>query len=389
MKNAFAFLQKNPKVIVVALWIFFTFLWYLRFGFVFTLEAPKYIGEANYFLKHHHFSQFRYLFYSTLIVVIAFSLSIKIGTVGALLIIMAVNLWAYLFLFSSLQRFFGRVLPALLSIGLLLSFWPYHSWTVFLFTECIFYSFVLFLFGHLLRFNGLNFRFLSITGVLLFLLLLSRPLGILFVPPVLLFIFVHLSKRQRLYMAFAGIGFLVLLNYIVEIFFTTTADWSMAYALTGDMITCDMPVYNSSYHPELSNSPNQLYQLWYYLQHNFPHFLGLAAKRLQYFFFLVKPFHSLGHNLYLIAYDIVIYGSLVWNFNRIRRAVPTAVLLFIFSSILLFALATALQCDEYHSRFALTLTPFWISLTVMGWWPLLQKFLASRLQENGFMKTLE
>lgn len=388
MKISLSPLLKNPKAVVVALWLFFQALWYLRFGFVFTLEAPKYIGEAHYILEHHHFSQFRYLFYSALIVVIAFSLTVKIGAVGALLLIMALNLWAYLFFFSALRNFFGRSLPALLTVAFLLSFWPYQSWSVFLFTECIFYSFVLFLFGHLLRFNGLSFRFVSIACLLLFLLIVGRPLGVLFVLPVLLFVFVHLSKRQRLYMLFAGAGFLVLLNYIVEIFFTTTSDWSMTYALTGDMITCDVPVYNPAYQHKLSNNPNQLYQLFYYLQHNFPHFIGLAAVRLRYFFFLAKPFYSPGHNLYLIAYDVVVYGSLVWNFKRIRRTVPAAVLLFIFSSVLLFALATALQCDEYHSRFALTLTPFWVSLTVIGWWPVLEKFIASGIRKRKSNETV-
>lgn len=373
-------LLKSPHAIVIALWIFFQFLWYQRFGFVFTFEAPKYILEAQYFLQHHEFSQFRFLFYFTTIAVIAFSFTIKTGVVGALLLIMAINLAAYLYFFSALRKFFGRSLPALIVVAFLMSFWPYQSWSLFLFTECMFYSLTMVLFGHLLRFKTLNFRFLGIAGVLLFLLIISRPLGILFVPAVLLFIFVHLTKRQRLYLLFAGIVFLVLLNSIVHIFFTTTSDWSMNYALTGDMIICDMPVANPAYHPKLSNNSNQLYQLFYYLQHNFPHFLGLAAVRLRYFFFLVKPFYSRGHNLYLIAYDIIIYGSLLWHFRGILRAVPTALLLFIFSSITLFALATAVQCDEYHSRFALTLTPFLVTLTVIAW----QRLIAKMFKFRGY-----
>lgn len=375
MKKRFPALLKSNTAAVIALWLFFQALWYLRFGFVFNSEGYKYTHEAGHILEHHAFSQFRYLFYFTTIAVIALSLTVKTGVLGALLFIMGLNLAAYLYFFSALRNFFGRSLPALVIVGLLLSFWPYQSWSLFLFTECMFYSLVMVLFGHLLRFKELSFRFLSVAGVLLLLLIISRPLGILFVPPVLLFVFARLGKRQRFYMLFAGIAFCFLLNYIVHIFFTTTSDWSMTYALTGDMITCDVPVTNPDYRPKLSNHPNQLYQLFYYLQHNFPHFLRLAAVRLRYFFFLAKPFYSPGHNLYLIAYDVLIYGSLLWNFRRIIRVVPLALLLFIFSSILLFALATALQCDEYHSRFALTLTPFYMSLVVIGWWPVLSGFL--------------
>ncbi len=383
MKNKIFRLLKNPTIIVIALWLFFQALWYLRFGFVFNFEGTKYTHEASYLLEHHGFSQFRYLFYCTTIIVIACSLMLKTGLLGALLFIMGINLAAYLWFFSVLQNFFGRSLPAVLIAAFLVSFWPYQSWSMFLFTECMFYSLVMVLFGHLLRFERLTFRFLSIACGLLLLLIISRPLGILFVPPVLVFVFVHLNKRQRLYLVFAGIFFCFLLNYIVHIFFTTTSDWSMNYALTGDMLICDMPDPNPNYQPKLSNNPNQLYQLFYYLTHNFSHFLGLAAVRLRYFFFLAKPFYSIGHNLYLIAYDIFIYGGIVWNFKRIRRTMPIAVLLFVFSSILLFALATALQCDEYHGRFALTLTPFYVMLAIIGWQPSLARLFKLLKEKQG------
>ncbi len=377
MKDKFAFFIKSPHIIVVGLWLFFQCLWYSRFGFVFTLEAPKYINQAHYVLEHHSFSQFRFLFYFTTIAVIAFSLSIKTGAVGALLIIMAINLAAYLSFFSALWKFFGRKAPALIVVVLLLSFWPYQSWSLFLFTECMFYSLVLFLFGHLLRFTVLNFRFVSNACLLLLLLIISRPLGILFVPPVLFFIAVHLTKRQRVYLFFAGTAFCVLLNSIVHIFFTTTSDWSMNYALTGDMIICDMPLNDGSYQANLSNDPNQLYQLFYYLQHNFSHFIGLAAVRLKYFFTMLRPYNSFAHNLYLIVYDVIFYGSLVINARRLFRIVPKAILLFIFSTILFFALVIATQCDEYHSRFFLTLTPFFVTLTVIGWQPVAMRFFNS------------
>lgn len=367
MKSKFPALLKSDKAVVVALWLFFQFLWYLRFGFVFGSEGYKYTREAIYFLEHHAFSQFRYLFYFTTIAVIALSLTVKTGVLGALLCIMCVNLAAYLYFFSALKKKFGRSLPALIVVALLLSFWPYQSWSLYLFTECMFYSLVMVLFGHLLRFTNLTVRFLSVACILLLLLIISRPLGILFVPPVLLFVFVHLGKRQRFYLFFAGLVFVVLLNKIVYIFFTTTSDWSMKYALAGDMIVCDVPRNDGRYQVKLSNSPNQLYQLFYYLLHNFGHFLGLAAVRLRYFFFLAKPYYSFGHNLYLIAYDVLFYGSIFWNFRRIVRTVPAALLLFVLSSVFLFALAVALQCDEYHSRFFLTLTPFFVMLTVAGW----------------------
>jgi hypothetical protein len=56
----------------------------------------------------------------------------------------------------------------------------------------------------------------------------------------------------------------------------------------------------------------------------------------------------------------------VIGIKTIGKIFPLPVLVFIFSSIFFFAMAVALQCDDYHNRFFLTLMPLWAVLAIAG-----------------------
>ncbi len=358
---------------VICLWLFFQLLWFLKFGFHFDLEAGKYIYEADYLLRHGRFSESRYLFYFATTAVIAFNKVIGTGLTGALISIMLFNLLSYLIFFRALKKLFTDRLSPLLIVAFLLYFWPYQSWSVYLFTECFFYSAVLLLFSHLLRFTRLNLRFTALLGLLLLLVTVSRPLGILFILPALLFVFLQLNKRQRIIAAASALVALILLNFVVQVVFTTTPDWNMKRALTEDSIICDMPRVRSARDLQLSQHPNQLYQLFYFVTHNFSHFAGLAVTRLRYFFVMTRDYYSSFHNLYLLVHLGVLYGSILFGIRKLVRTFPPALLSFALASILLFAATIALQCDDYHNRFALTLMPFYTTLAVWVWQPMLRR----------------
>jgi len=372
MKKQFLAWDKDYWIVIL-LWLLFQIAWYLYLGVQFGLEGVKYIDEAQFIIENHHLSQFRYLFYLPTIAIIAMIKLLDLGLYAAVFIIMLINLLCYLYFFKSLKFFFLNRIPAFYTIGILLSFWPYQSWSLFLFTECFFYSVVLILFGLLLRFQTLDIRFLLKTSIILLLVMISRPFGILFIFPVLLFVFFKLSKRLRIYAVIAFLLFLLVLNFVMQIVFTTTPDWNMTRALTEDSIICDMPRANSAAQLDLIHHPNQFYQLFYYVTHNFSHFAALAVIRLKYFFALVRDYYSPAHNIFLIAYLALFYGSLIFGIRRVLRFLPVSVSVFLFASIGCFAATIALQCDDYHNRFFLTLTPFFAFFTVIVLWPFIQK----------------
>lgn len=330
------------------------------------MESLKYIGEANYMLRHHHLSEDRYIFYLLTILVIALSSLLHIGLYGAVIIIMGINLGAYIYFYKALQFVFpNKVLP-LFACLLLLSFWPYQLWSVFLYTECLFYSMVLFLFARLILCNNINTPFLLQAGVLLLAVIISRPLGVLFIIPVLLFIFFRLPKRQRVYFYVALIAGVGVIAFSLQVIFTTTPDVTMLRIFQEENIICGIPASTTHTNLVLPANMNPLYQLLFYVTHNFSIFVQLAITRLRYFFFLVRDYYSTAHNAYLLSCVVLIYGLILVRIKRITTVLSRSLLAFIFSAVFLFAITIAFLCDDYHSRFFLTLMPLFVVLVVAG-----------------------
>ena len=369
------FFSKRDYLIVVAMWVTAELFLFGKFGLYFQMEAEKYISEANFILENHHLSQGRYLFYLATILIIALSFLMKTGLYGAVSIILIINLLSYLYFFKALKMVFDSRLPAFLVILFLLSFWPYQTWSLFLYTECLFYSVVMILFSRLLLFKKMDIKFLGSILLILFLVIVSRPLGVLCVFPVLFFLYFHLSRRQKLFFyAVLTVAFF-LLSWVVQIVFTTTPDWNMQRAFLEENIICDMPVVVSNQNLGVSDHPNQLYRLFFYITHNFSHFSGLALTRLKYFFLNTRTYYSATHNAYLLVSLLFIYGCVVLGLKKIRKTFSASLIVFIFSAIFFFALAIAFQCDDYHNRFFLTLMPLLTVLAVAGSMPVINKLI--------------
>jgi hypothetical protein len=350
---------RRGRILLLVIWLLAQLFYSWKFGFIFQLEADKYIREAHFILANHHFSEARYLFYFTTIFIIAVSYLLHIGLYGAIFLIMIINLLSYFYFYKALEYKFPNTSIPFFVCVLLVTFWPYQIWSVFLYTESLFYSMVIMLFANLLLFRKMSWHFLCTTFIILSIVILTRPLGILFVIPVLLFVYLHLNKQQKIFFFFIVLLAVVLINKIVQVIFTTTSDWSMKRAFLDESIICDIP--KPSGRPlDLSNNSSQFYQLFYYVTHNFSIVLNLALTRLRYFFFMVRDYYSLPHNVYLLVFLFSLYGMVIVRLKQVWRKMGKAIMLFVFSSILLFAMAVAFQCDDYHNRFFLTLMPFFV-----------------------------
>ncbi len=359
--------NRNAYIALVSLWLLFQMLWFIVWGLHFDQEAEKYINEASYLVSNGHFSQLRFLFYSATVLVIVISNFLHTGLYGAVIFLMGINLVAYCYFFKALLAFFeGSILKPLGIAGALMLFWPYQYWTLFLYSESFFYSSILLLLAHLVLYNRMSVRFIAITIILLLLVIFSRPLGVLFVVPVLLFVQGHLSASQK--KGFYGllIPALICIYFVIDIVFSTTSDWSMLKAIQSDVIIADKTDYPVNPNVVVSSATNPVVQLVFYLTHNLPHFLYLAVKRWEAFFLLYRNYFSLGHNLYLVLPVFSIYAVILLRFRRIVHSVSHPLLLFLLGSIVSFALAIAVQFDDYHNRFFLALMPLWVLLAAAG-----------------------
>lgn len=361
-----ATLYKNSKWVVIAFWLISTFVYLCFFGIVTTQEAGKYIEEANHFINYGNFSAPRFWFYSITIFILAFSIKIKIGFIGAFIIQALINLFAYLLFHKALQKLFQQSFaPVFITIYLLI-FWPFQSWVVYLYTESVFFSAVMILFSVLVLYKPDNIKNISLIILALLFVTISRPLGILFVLSVCIYLFYCAHKKWKIILA-CGLAIVIATGYFAtNIIFATIKDWSITQAFEQESIICDLPSAGPYTKLDLANYGSPVYHLYYYVTHNFSHFLHFAGAKLQYFFLMKRDYYSPAHNYFLLINAITIYLLAFTGLFIKRLKINKGIILFMAGSILLFAITIIFQCDDYNNRFILPLFPFFLIMAARG-----------------------
>ena len=342
-----------------------TGLLYLFFGFNYTLEAQKYITEANYYISHHSFSAGRYLFYSTTILLIAGCKVLGINLAFAIVALLAFNLYCYVKVYKALIYYTQSSLFAVVFCISLVSFSPFQSWTMYLYTENIFYSLLLLLFAHLLSYKSFTAKYISQLTAIVIVILFSRPLGILLLLPLLLFLWLRATKLQRVGLGIASIVGILFFYTVSQVVLTTTNDWTVQRSFIEENLICDIPTNVENKNLDTIAVSSQLKVLAYYITHNFTHFTGLAAQRLYLFFVPIRTYYSTLHNAILLTIILPLYVLLIYGVRLWYRQLHVSMVVFIISSILLFAASVAMQCDDYHNRFFLCLFPFLLFLVLL------------------------
>ena len=347
--------------ILILLWLLFFLLHLYFYGIVINLEAEKYIHEAQNIINKKGFSAIRFWFYSSTIFIIIVALKLKIGFTGAVIFQSAFNLSALLFFYKSIYYIFNRssLIPFII-ICVAILFSPYSSWNVFLYTESIFYSSILFLTATIVNhnYNKTNSGIYAII-IALTIAILSRPLGVLFIPAVIFYFYIGLSKKLKfIIIPITAIGIIILI-YIINIIFTTTSDTTIILSAKQQCVVCGILPYSNA-KLILLKEGSQGAQLYYYISHNFSNFASLALQRSYAFFFMIRSYYSTQHNILLLAFIIPIYTLSIISFFLKKEKIYKPIFYFMLISITTFALAIMLQCDDYHNRFILGLFPFFL-----------------------------
>lgn len=326
----------------------------LAFGIYTQEEAVKYVYEAGYFTQHGTFSQPKYVFYSGYIFLHVLSNIVNAGFAGVYILQLLLNALAtWCFYRLALKVSAGRT-TAFISTLLLLLCIPFQKWTVYLFTESVFFSLVI-IYCYVLfaRYRSVYTK-AALALLLLFLLVIARPTGMLVLPATMLLASVYLFKRGKKPWAFIiwlpGLaGLAVLLDMAIK----GKGEFDFIKPFVEEHIVCGLPRADTSAKLAYDNSLQSLLQ---YIGQNFLTVLKLGIVRLGAFFGMVRSYYSGMHNLLLIAGFYPVYvlaglGSLYLKRN--------AGLFFIFSIALIatFAVSVMLTCDDWHNRFIMPVMP--------------------------------
>jgi len=354
---------KYGKLSLFLAWTATTLIYLKLFGIFTNLEAVKYINEAHRFLETGSFSAPRFWFYSITIFILAIAFKLKIGITGAFILQSLLNLFAYHIFFNALTRLFKNSITPLCIVLYLLLFSPYQSWVVFLYSESAFFSLILILFSILVLYKPDTKKNLLLIGVVLVLVILARPLGILFAGSTYLYLFYLASHKWKKVLGFASLALLAAAYYSINIIFSTIPDWHITQAFEQESIICNLPATPPYATLNLTTTGSPVFQLWYYLSHNFAHFLHFSGVKLKYFFLMARPYYSKGHNYFLLVNTTIIYFFMIAGLFLKHLKFERSAVVFATGTTLLYTITIIFQCDDYHNRFVLSIYPLFVVLS--------------------------
>jgi len=346
----------NDKFILLILFACVQLFLLLTVGIYTKEEATKYISEAAYFSGHHAFTQPKYFFYSGYILIHVINNWLGSGIVGVYLFQVILSGVATICLYSLSVNIGLERRVAFLTCLLLIFCLPFQKWTVYLFTESIFFSL-------LIIYTSIFFsRILSAPAKiylgLLFccLLIISRPTGLLVIPASLVLVSVALIRKKMFaYLALIWIPGIIGLLWITNMAMKGEGEFDFIKPFVEEHVICGYSSSGISYQPA-SNNSNSLQGLVSYILQHFSQFAALASKRAVAFFGLIRPYFSMRHNLFLAVYFYPIYLFFLLGIPIVYRKSPS----FVYYSLALmatFLLSVLVTCDDWHNRFIMPVVP--------------------------------
>jgi 4-amino-4-deoxy-L-arabinose transferase-like glycosyltransferase len=325
-------------------------------------ESEKYIRQAHLLVQTGRLESPNFRLYLTQIALIACCIRLHLGFALVVSLQLLLNLSAMVSFNRAILYVFKNKTAAFAGTLLLLLDFPYQEFNSFLYTESIFYSLTVILSCYLIRIRHLTARHALTLFALLTLICFTRPTGLLFVPPVLLYLFLVFVKKmpapKRLALfATLIIGFLVLLNFALG----SGGEFDFLLPFREEHVICGVPTASGTMTAASFANDNSLYGLLSYIAGHPAQSIRLAARRTVAFFGVFRSYYSPLHNLWLVAYfsciDLAaLLGIGYWMKN------DRPVFYYFLSVLAMVWMTVMMTCDDWHNRFYLGITPFLIFL---------------------------
>ena len=240
-----------------------------------------------------------------------------------------------------------------LVFALFLLAYPIQTWTLALYSESFFVSLSILFLGEALRTDRTLFRLLMLAMLLTF----ARPVGILFVAPVLVWRLMENSGKVRILWIWAtGTALLLAILFLPVHGLDQLRVVVEGHAIGG------FPKYpedGSLFHGStLANAQAQLIR-----DHGLGSWVGIVLQRIAWFFSLWRPYFSNFHNALVLPFLVLYPFALLTLFRRWRKAPFVQVLTAI---LLLNAFVVGLTYSEWNGRFVVPLLPVIMLLAVLS-----------------------
>jgi hypothetical protein len=353
---------RNQFLVLPLVWTLFQLTFYFKFGIVTGYESAKYITQADSVLATGHYASGNFLFYSIEILLIAFSKMANVFPWFVVTVQLLFNALSVCLFYRLCYTISKNSFTAFLFTLIFICMFYYHMYNVHLFTESLYFSFSI-IYTYIL----FSVRKLSIKNGLLVMAALSflyftRPTGIFFVPSTLVYIVLRFyRKKARLILSTCFILGLAALYFLLNFALNSGGEFDFLLPYLDERVICGVPTIQGKHEIFVPVEKNSVEGLFYIITHYPSLFFGLAIKRLWAFFGVIRPYFSLGHNLFISAYFYACYLlSAIGLKKMFSNFLPQTS--YMLCNICFIVITVTLSCDEWHNRFILALLPFFLLL---------------------------
>lgn len=348
--------DKKGLILVIITWISVNLLLYIALGFQTGLESKKYIQEAENLYNQNGVSQLRYYFYFSIISLIYVAKILGQDIYFGIYLQLIISLLAHIYFYKSLssKKSIG-VKNGLLALTIIMTAPSFEYWNLTLYSESLFFSFILFFFATCIRYKPISFKTISLQATLLSCCIISRPLGILLILPWIFFIVLCNFKKwsTQIIVSTFLIGTLTLI-IIANFILGSIGDWDVIDPFSNGYIICGIPSLNPPVQISLQ-SKTPIGQLIELLINEPKLFLSQCLNKIFAFFSQYRNYYSLTHNTYICIYSLLTFSLLIYQL--IKKGMKQPIIKMCLLIILFWMTSILLQCDDYHSRFYSALIP--------------------------------
>ena len=349
--------SRRPGIILAACWLIVQVALFMQYGIFAELESLKYIGQAEYLIKHGTVTTSNFWLYSTQIFLIAASKLVGTGLASVVIVQLIFNGLATRALYRLATELSNQTTG--LVVGLIFVFTiPMQVYNFFLQTESLFFSFTILFSCYILRLRKLTA--ISIISVLAFLALISvtRPSGLLWIPCAFLYLFFRFFKGIKVLLK-AGISVAVAILFFIVLNAALGSGGELDTMLPflDEQLICGVPTLSSQADIQTADNANSIQGLLYYITHNFGQFIRLAWLKTKLFFGLNRDYYSTSHNAFLICYFFPFYFLALFSIRTWMKKNKN-VLLYCLSLVAITWGTVILSCDDWHNRFFFTIVPY-------------------------------
>lgn len=365
MVNSKMFVDK--KIIAAAV-VYFLISYFLLFTFGIRTdgEAEKIIENANRLINgREYFNGIFGYFYLVYTVLVALCIKLSVNLVFVATLQIAFSFLAAVCLYKLLlDTLHNNRIAFLFFIAYLLCY-PVQKWNFFLYTESMHTSFLvigIYLFNKWL--NDKKVIRLAALGLLLLLILFSRPVGIIFLLSlfIVLLFWLYQNNRKIHFYVLTGIS----LASVIVILNSPLTAYVNPDSIRRMEIICQVPETNEPmvYREYNRQGLNEAFRV-IKEEVGLGNFFRNGFKKLGYFFGMYRNFYSWQHNLLLICFTVFYPFALIGIFSKAGKPFYY-IKIFALVYLVITLVGIFFTCDEWSNRFIGPAFPFIMILAAGG-----------------------